>query len=398
MSSPANVPAAKSFLEFFAGIGLISEALQRSNWQCVYANDIEPKKAAMYREHFGNAAYYHVGDVWDTPQVLADIGEESPLLATASFPCTDMSLAGNMQGFQGTESSAFFGFANVLAELGERRPAIVLLENVSGFLTSNQGADFLAAANKLAELGYWLDAFVVDAKWFLPQSRPRLFILGVCADLVQNVGETMPDLLIQGDAFMNDPWRQEIETRTTLRPERLRRLMVESELATGWMARRLSVPTQTLYDLSDFLDADDEQAWWDIEQVQRHRAMFNAAHLKRIEDWQTTGETHVATAFRRIREGEQRCEIRFDGVAGCLRTPKGGSARQIVVATVGGELKMRWMTPREYARLQGSPEFAITTSDNQALFGFGDAVCVPVIEWIDEQLLSPFAEVALAAK
>ena len=76
-------------------------------------------------------------------------------------------------------------------------------------------------------------------------------------------------------------------------------------------------------------------------------------------------------------------------MAGCLRTPKGGSARQIVIAVADGTLRMRWMSAREYARLQGADDFPITVGPLQAMYGFGDAVCVPAIEWIDRNILSP---------
>lgn len=84
-------------------------------------------------------------------------------------------------------------------------------------------------------------------------------------------------------------------------------------------------------------------------------------------------------------------EVRFDGVAGCLRTPRGGSARQIVAIDVG-RLRMRWMTPREYARLQGAADFPLAGSKTDQHFGFGDAVCVPVVRWIDRHLLTPLFE------
>jgi DNA (cytosine-5)-methyltransferase 1 len=85
-----------------------------------------------------------------------------------------------------------------------------------------------------------------------------------------------------------------------------------------------------------------------------------------------------------------RTEVRFDGIAGCLRTTKGGSARQIVIVVKGRKLMMRWMSPREYARLQGAAHYKLVGDNkNQQMFGFGDAVCVPVIEWIDEQVLTP---------
>ena len=82
-------------------------------------------------------------------------------------------------------------------------------------------------------------------------------------------------------------------------------------------------------------------------------------------------------------------ELRTDGIAGCLRTPRGGSARQILIKAGRGKTMVRLLTPRECARLMGADEFAIDAPLNQALFGFGDAVCVPVISWIARNYLNP---------
>ncbi|MGL5096181.1 MAG: DNA cytosine methyltransferase, partial [Planctomycetia bacterium] len=123
----------KTFCEFFAGIGLVGEGLAPGGWRCVYANDLDPKKLALYVARHGAAGPYHLGDVFDTPTVVEKIPGR-PLLATASFPCTDLSLAGGYRGFAGRQSSTFFGFIDALHALGARRPPLVLLENVVGFL------------------------------------------------------------------------------------------------------------------------------------------------------------------------------------------------------------------------------------------------------------------------
>src|SRR5262249_37625506 len=99
-------------------------------------------------------------------------------LATASFPCTDLSLAGGRAGLSGKNSSAFWGFIEILNQMGDRKPQLILLENVTGFLTSNGGEDFKDALLALTELGYCVDAFIIDAANFVPQSRVRLFVVG----------------------------------------------------------------------------------------------------------------------------------------------------------------------------------------------------------------------------
>ena len=82
-------------------------------------------------------------------------------------------------------------------------------------------------------------------------------------------------------------------------------------------------------------------------------------------------------------------ELRTDGIAGCLRTPRGGSGRQILFKAGKGEYHVRLLTPRECARLMGADNFKIKATTNQALFGFGDAVCVPAVRWITENYLNP---------
>ncbi|MBA3480261.1 MAG: DNA cytosine methyltransferase [Pirellulales bacterium] len=389
----SHAPSDKTFCEFFAGIGLVDEALRQSGWQCVYANDIDAKKRQMYAGHYGDAAaeHYHEGDVWAVDDVLTRIPGR-PFLATASFPCTDMSLAGKRRGLAGEQSGALFGFLQVLEQLGERRPSVILLENVPGFLTSHDGEDFATAVGELATLGYWVDSFVIDARWFVPQSRPRLFLVGYHRDIVA------PPLIAKDlDAEpMADLWQQAIARADRLRPPRLLAAMDNIEPATGWATIDCgNPPRQSRKMLAAIIDADDEQVWWNDAEVDRHSDMMFDRHRRQIEALREQGDGPVAlTAFRRVREGQQRMEVRFDGVAGCLRTPRGGSAKQIVIVIDRGEVRMRWMTPREYARLQGAGGFALPENTIQALFGFGDAVCVPVIEWIDRNMLTPVYEAA----
>ncbi len=381
---------AKTFCEFFAGIGLVHEALRRSGWQCVYANDIDPKKRAMYEGNYGAAAsdHYHLGDVWAAEEVLARIPGR-PFLATASFPCTDMSLAGKRAGLKGEQSGALFGFLQVLERLEERRPRMVLLENVPGFLTSHGGADFATAIDELAALGYWLDSFVIDAQWFVPQSRPRLFLVGYQEDLV---GRPLIVKRADGVDSLASPWHEAVLRADWIRPSRLRTAMESIEPATGWATVDCDNPAARRSALNNYIDLDGHE-WWNAKENSRHFDMMFDRHRRQIEMLRDDRGPAVAlTGFRRVREGKQRLEVRFDGLAGCLRTPRGGSAKQVVIVIDRGEVRMRWMTPREYARLQGAGDYVLPENTIQGLFGFGDAVCVPVIEWIDRRVLTPVFE------
>lgn len=343
----------------------------------MYANDISEKKMEMYLDEFATATYFHHEDIWNTENVLKHIGVRASL-ATASFPCIDLSLAGQMKGLEGKHSGTLFGFLRVMQRLKERElmPPVLMVENVVGLVSGKNGEDFKRTCHAVAELGYYLDAMIIDAKHFTPQSRPRLFIIGVTR-------EAIPSNVQSGEA-----WAAEMERRNGTVSKKLYDVMKATSLATGWIAFPLPSLPPVRTDMAAFIDTDLEQVWWNEEEVTKHLNRTSKSHRQQIERLQLSGRTWIGTGFRRIREGTTRVEVRFDGIAGCLRTANGGSARQIVVMVQGDSIKMRWMTPREYARLQGAPGFNLRRGINQSLTGFGDGVCVPVIEWIDKHVLS----------
>ena len=86
--------------------------------------------------------------------------------------------------------------------------------------------------------------------------------------------------------------------------------------------------------------------------------------------------------FRRVRKGRTVGEVRGDRIAGCLRTPQGGSSVQFLVDGRHDDIRIRPLTGREYARLQGAWRFPIDVGRRQAQLGFGDAVCVPAVRWL----------------
>ena len=140
----------KTVAEFFAGIGLMRMGLEKQGWAVAFANDIDAEKHEMYAAQFHDAdQHFYLGDIHKLPP------EHIPAvtLATASFPCNDLSLAGARSGLSGAQSSAFWGFIAALAGMGTRKPPLVLLENVPGFLTSHGGQDFKQALIALNQLG-----------------------------------------------------------------------------------------------------------------------------------------------------------------------------------------------------------------------------------------------------
>ncbi len=351
--------------EFFVGIGLVGRALELEGCKVIFANDVDPVKHRLFASNF-DASVFTLGDIrqlhgHDVPDIE---------IATASFPCTDLSLAGNRAGLNGSHSGTFWEFTRVLDEMGSRRPSVVMLENVVGFFSSDGGRDLRAAIEELNALGYCCDLVMADAKWFVPQSRPRVFIVGSQVRLPTRDGDS-------GAPRLRPHWFEEFASRN---PD----LLLHEFPANP--------PRQNEVRISSVVErlTNDDTRWWDEERTRAFVESLSPLQTARVDELRDRADLEWRTAYRRTRNRKPVWEVRKDVIAGCLRTARGGSSKQAVVEVGNGELRIRWMTAREYARLQGVPDFCIdSVTESQALFGFGDAVCVPVVRWIAREYLLP---------
>ena len=373
VKQPASVtPRPSTIMEFFAGIGLVRYAFEKEGWLVKFANDIDPAKRKIYDLNFHGADFIP-GDIKLIK--AADLPEVT--LATSSFPCTDVSLAGGRMGLKGEQSGAVLPFLDLMKQMKSKRPPLVLLENVLGLLSSHGGSDFRFIIRELNSLGYECDAIVVNAVHFIPQSRPRLFIFGVQNDI------SSPYVTTGFSAHLS---------KNELRPAALLDAIRNND-DLRWRFHgglpSLPVPAKNLSDLLE-QDLDDSQ-WWNATRTSVFIKQLSPLHANIIRLLKEKSRYSYGTAYRRMRPAGIRMEVRFDGVAGCLRTPRGGSSKQVVVRCGRGSVKVRFMTPREYARLQGVDDsYDVGDSTGAALFGFGDAVCVPAIRWVAKQYANPF--------
>lgn len=368
-----------AFYEFFAGGGLARLGLE-PDFACAFANDIDPAKARAYRAAFAGADMCE-GDVWSLS--AADLPGRAAL-AWASFPCQDLSLAGARGGLDAPRSGAFWGFLKLIRALDAegRAPGVLALENVSGLLTSRGGADFSALIAALAEAGYQAGALEIDAALFTPQSRPRLFVIAA--------RRPPPGGLVQHGP--HPPFHSAaLQSAVARLPEHLR---------AHWLWWRLDAPPLRNARLADLLDQTPDGVCWNApEKTAKLLAMMSPLQRARLEAIQKSGRREVGALFRRIRivEGArvQRAEVRFDGLAGCLRTPAGGSSNQTLLFVEGDEVRSRLISPREAARLMGAPEhYPLPAGQTAALHLLGDAVCVSAVRWLSQHILAPLAGVA----
>lgn len=367
--------------EFFAGGGLARLGLE-PDFACTFANDIDAAKAAAYRAAFPPGEDMHEGDIWKlSPSKLPG----KAALAWASFPCQDLSLAGARRGLAAPRSGAFWGFHRLIEKLGDenRAPDVLALENVTGLLSSHGGADFAALLHALDDLGYRAGALEIDAAMYTPQSRPRLFI----------VAARNPPAHLAASGPSEPFHTQTLRNVVARLPDALRKHFV-------WW--RLDAPAKRNTRLIDLLDETSDN-WNSDEQTAKLVSQMSALQRQRLEALMESGRREVGAVFRRIRIEHglrvQRAEARFDGIAGCLRTPAGGSSRQLLLFVEGRNLRSRLLSPREAARLMGVPEhYPLPAGQTAALHLVGDAVCVPVVRWLSQHLLAPLAGAAAARK
>lgn len=365
------------FYDFFAGAGMATLGLS-SRWECIWANDIDERKATVYRERFGDEHF--VRD--DVANISAASLPRPAHLAWASFPCQDLSLAGWQRGLSAERSGAFWPFWRIMHDLLEigQRPPIIVIENVIGLL---YGESFTGLCEALAALDMQFGALVMDARRFLPQSRPRVFVVAV--DSSWNISECE-------DCKPVKAWTPQHLLNAK---ERL-----PSNLKGLWRWWRLAVPRGKVKPLDRIVEENPTFVeWHSPTETRALLAMMDERNREKVDHAVRAGGEHIGFLYKRIRKDIQRAEVRFDGFSGCLRTPKGGSSRQTVVIVRNGRVRSRLLSPREAARLMGVPDdFKLPDTYNDAYRAMGDGVAVPVVSWLSENLLFPLAENRLAAE
>lgn len=367
------MPAALTFFEFFAGGGMARLGLGDA-WRCSFANEWSPKKARSYQENF-SADELVVEDV--AKLSIADL-PGAPDLCWGSFPCQDLSLAGAQRGLAGERSGTFDSFWNLMLDLATdgRKPPLVVLENVTGAITSNGGADFQQLATEIAGAGYRFGPLVIDAAKFVPQSRPRLFIVAFDQAL-----PLPPDI----EAPFDSP--------SAWRTPALWQAYQKSNGTENWIWWRLPDPPPCKTTLLQLLESN---SWDPPEKTHSLLEMMSSSNREKVAKAQRSRERVAGAIYRRTRivngTRVQRAEVRFDDLSGCLRTPAGGSSRQTIIEVRGDRVRTRLLSAREAARLMGLPDrYRLPSRYNEAYHLAGDGVVLPVVSWLEQHLLRPLA-------
>jgi DNA (cytosine-5)-methyltransferase 1 len=228
-------------------------------------------------------------------------------------------------------------------------------------------------------------AVVVDASLFVPQSRPRLFVIGVQQNMDLPEG-----LTVEGPS---SPWH----TRTLKTAyEKLAPKTKEK-----WIWWNLPVPAERKVNLLDVIEENPSStSWFTADETRQLLAMMSPINRAKVTEAKRQGRKMVGGVYKRTRPNAkgrkvQRAEIRFDDVSGCLRTPAGGSSRQVIVVVDGQSVKARLISSRETARLMGLPDdYKLPDNYNEAYHLTGDGVVVPVVRHLAKHIFEPVLSAA----
>lgn len=346
-----------------------------SKWRCLFANDFDRKKGVVYERNWGKGVL-RVEDV--ARLTTADL-PETPDLIWGSFPCQDLSLAGGGAGLRGDRSGTFWPFWQLVKDLRVegRGPKLLVLENVYGTLKSHGGKDFEVIANAFANEGFYVGAVIIDASLFLPQSRPRLFVLAV-----ENKDDIPGELTLDG---ASDHWHPKALVEAWAR--------LPTATKSKWIWWDFPLPKVRRKVFADLVEENPKSVEWHTgEQTEKLLGMMGPLHLKKVELAKLSKRRMVGAIYKRTRKDEngikvQRAEVRFDDVAGCLRTPAGGSSRQEILVVEGENVRSRLISSRETARLMGLPDsYRLPEKYNEAYYLTGDGVVVPVVRHLAKHL------------
>ena len=309
-------------LDLFSGIGGFHLGLEQSGFKFDWVGFSEIDKYAnkQYKRRFPNAT--ELGDI--TTIQPEDLPNDITILC-GGFPCQAFSIAGKRQGFNDTRGTLFFEIARILRYFKKTGKPIsyFILENVKGLLNHDNGQTFTTIYKVLTEIGYTIECQLLNTKWFLPQNRERIYIVGY-------IGE--------GSRSKIFPIR---ESDRVFEQSRKKKRQRSSEYC--------STITSNL-----------------------HKGVH------------AMGETYVKVADFRNDEG---LRIRKDGNSPCLSTRKHSKTDISTMPPLIIDKNIRRLTPTEAERLQGFPDgWTDGQSDTQRYKQLGNAVSVPVVKVIGEKI------------
>ena len=359
-----------TLLDLFSGIGGFHLGFNKAGYKVKSFNsEIDKYARAVYKYNFKDSTY--VGSVTDVR------GSELPRIDAITFgsPCQDFSMAGQRKGMQGNRSSLI---AQAIRLISECKPSFFVWENVKGTFSSNSGEDFWAIIQAFADIGgYRLEWQLLNTKWFLPQNRERIYLVGYLGD-----GGGQQVFPIQGGPGEVEKLRGQQGTANTIKAR-------YNAKGVGAYVVERKQPSQEVNIVAlrgrNPDNPSDRSKGTNLEQTMEVNTQGTSNALTQVQK----DNYVVSGTLRTHNDGKGFREIK-DGDAPCIpaRAREDGSGQPII----GLDNSIRRLTPLECERLQGFPDnwTAMGTdgpiSDTQRYKMCGNAVTVDVVTAVAKNL------------
>jgi DNA (cytosine-5)-methyltransferase 1 len=406
-------------VSLFAGVGGFDLALERSGVKVVASVEIDTKASAILAKQFPNAKLFNdIKGVTGEQLINAGFDPENGII-TGGFPCQDLSVAGKRAGLDGNRSGLFY---EIVRLLDETKAKYFILENVVGLLSSNSGADMGAVIGALVKRRYGVAYRVLDAQHFgVPQRRRRVFIVGCAGDS----GRTPAEILALTESSIGhfSKSRKKKENFTKIIDKGFEEYD-KSGVSFDISQRRdvVRVYENNTQTLSALMGTGGNNVpliptWWDGTQTastltvksneqrmpdknQMQMVVAYSMHGAMIGRKDTAGPggsgflgenepSYTLTASEQARHG---VAIAFDtynhSISDKSQTIRAQAANHENIGTVFENSIVRRLTPLECERLQGFPDdWTSGQADQHRYKQMGNAVAVPVVEWIVKRLV-----------
>ena len=350
-------------MSLFSGIGGFDYAFQRKGHEIVGACEIDRYARQVYARHFPDVRLYK-----DATKINAEKLPDFDILV-AGFPCQPFSIAGKRKGFGDTRGTLFFEIARITSA---KRPRHLLLENVKGLLSHESGDTIRKIYKTLDELGYDTESHIINTKDFLPQNRERIFIIGT----LRGRGERRREIFsVREDIKIHDKKQKP----TTVRA------ITGGGHSGGHHSQMTMICINTdlhqhnrIYDpkgIASTLNANGGG----LGAKTGLYAMLTERRTEKAKEIRRQSRKQGGRDFSPRREKE--LVPRNDALANCL------TSGQSMEGFLSNGKRIRRLTPTECCRLQGfDDDWVDELSDTQRYKCLGNAVTVPVIEYILERL------------
>lgn len=350
-----------TFFDLFAGIGGFRIGMENAGFKCVGSCEIDKYARQIYTKNFGLRG--RSGHHKDAREIKTDeLGKFDVL--TGGFPCQSFSTAGKRLGFEDTRGTLFYEIARIAKE---KRPRYLFLENVKGLLNHEQGSTFTKILDTLYEIGYSIEWQVINSKFFLPQNRERIFIIGCLGN--ERRSKIFP--LREDDSKYESP--RETSSGKGQQLQDVNSGSITSTYYKGWGAGRTMIRIAN----SNSNTVNRRQVrdtTWSLTGNASDFAIVEPK-LKHKYDLYPKHKSHAGRVYE------------SDGLARSLISSEGGVGKQSGLYEIGD--KIRKLTPIECERLQGFPDnFTEGVSDTQRYKMLGNAVTTNVISAISRRLMN----------